>query len=112
MAELRGICRQLLAVAGVWSCSTLCSCSASAGLVESPEAAAELRALGQFWLLGPVLYAVAFVVGFVSVPLSIALYVLLILYFGVSGTWLTRKLSAWRRRPSGGARREMQDRGR
>jgi len=75
-----------------------------ANLTESPEAAAQLRTLGRFWLLGPVLYAAAFAVAFVSVPLSLTLYGLLILYFGISGTWLTRRLAGWwhrgpRRRP-------------
>jgi uncharacterized membrane protein len=80
-------------------------------LTESAEATAQLRALGRFWLLGPVLYAVAFAVAFVSVPLSLTLYALLILYFGISGTWLTRRLAAWWRRgpPQGPSRNATPD---
>jgi hypothetical protein len=37
-------------------------------------------------LLGPVLYALSFVLAFVSVTLSLTLDVLLILYFAISGT--------------------------
>ena len=68
----------------------------NAQLTESPEAAAELRSLGRFWLPGPLLYAVAFAIAFVNVSLSLALYLLLILYFGVSGGWLSRRLAALR----------------
>ena len=83
--------------------------AARAQLTESAEATAELRAVGRFWLLGPVLYSLAFALAFVSFTLSLTLYVLLILYFAISGTWLTRHLGAWRRKVRPVARRETQD---
>lgn len=82
--------------------------AARARLTESDEAREQLRTLGRFWMLGPVLYALAFAIAFVSVTLSLTLYALLILYFGISGTWLTRRLAAWRRRgPPGPGRRSV-----
>ena len=61
-----------------------------AGLCASPEEAAELYGIGRHWALGPLLYAVALVLCWVSVPLSLALYGALILWFGISGPWLSK----------------------
>jgi uncharacterized membrane protein len=64
-----------------------------AGLTPSAAAAAELRLVGRHWLAGPVLYAVAFALAWVSVTLSLALYAALIVYFAISGPWLARRLA-------------------
>jgi hypothetical protein len=40
-----------------------------------------------------VLYTVAFALAWASVPLSLALYAALIVYFAISGPWLTRRLA-------------------
>jgi hypothetical protein len=64
-----------------------------AGLCGSTRGADALREVGRHWVLGPVLYAVAFALSWVSVPLSLVLYAALILWFGISGPWLAARLA-------------------
>ncbi len=74
--------------------------AARAGLCGSAADAAALRHVGRHWLAGPVLYAAAFALAWASVPASLALYAALILWFGISGPWLARRLA----RPGGAPR--------
>ena len=69
-----------------------------AGLCGSRDEAEALGRVGRHWVWGPVLYAVAFALAWVSVPLSLGFYAALILWFGVSGPWLARRLVRDRRR--------------
>jgi hypothetical protein len=72
-----------------------------------------LRALEVSGLPGPAFHAVAFAGAFVSAPLRMTRYDLLILYFGISGrrTLLTCRLAAWWRRgpPQGPSRNATSD---
>lgn len=63
-----------------------------AGLCDSAADAAALGRVGRHWVWGPVLYAVAFTLAWVSVPLSLAVYAALILWFGISGPWLAGRI--------------------
>jgi hypothetical protein len=69
-----------------------------ADLTSSPVVARDLHALGCVWRFGPVFYALAMAVAVVSVPLSLAFYVVLILYFGISGRWVARRVATMRHR--------------
>ena len=71
-----------------------------ANLTSSPAAAFKLYALGRVWRFGPVSYALAMAAAVVNVPLSLSFYVALILYFGISGHWVARKMAAMRHHPA------------
>jgi uncharacterized membrane protein len=64
-----------------------------ARLCASEDDAVALGRVGRHWLWGPVLYAAAFLLTWVSVPLSLGLYAALILWFGISGSWMARRLA-------------------
>lgn len=53
-----------------------------------------LYALRRHWLLVPVLYAAAFALAFVSVCVSVGMYVVLLLYFALPGPFVLRWVTA------------------
>lgn len=69
-----------------------------AGLVDGRADPSRLHALGLHWLLAPLCYAVAFALALVSVRVSIAMYVLLLVYYALPGPAVVRRLTARRSR--------------
>ena len=59
-----------------------------------------LYALRRHWLLVPVLYAIAFVLAFVDVTVSIAMYVVLLFYYALPGPTVLRWATARHARAS------------
>jgi uncharacterized membrane protein len=57
-----------------------------------------LYALRRHWLLVPALYATAFALAFVDVYVSIAMYLVLLLYYALPGPMVLRRVAAWQAR--------------
>lgn len=69
-----------------------------AGLVDARADPHRLHALGQHWLLMPLFYGVAFLLAFVSKRVSVAMYVLLLIYYALPGPAVVRWMRARRAR--------------
>lgn len=54
-----------------------------------------LYALRRHWLLAPVLYAAAFALAFVDVSVSVAMYVVLLVYYALPGPMVLRWVTTW-----------------
>jgi uncharacterized membrane protein len=69
-----------------------------AGLVDPDADPHRLHALERHWLLVPPFYGIAFALAFVSLSVSVGMYVMLLLYYALPGPAVTRWMTARRAR--------------
>jgi hypothetical protein len=62
-----------------------------------------LYALQQHWLLAPIFYSLAFVLAFVNARVSMAMYVILLLYYALPGPGVVRWVMSRRARRAAAA---------